>query len=287
MAERAVSPILGTDHQSGSGVPGLGSPRGPARDAARAADAREVRRGHPGPREGRRAELRAQVGRLSLPRLQGRRRGRAHQPQHQAADPLLPRGRGRRPRAAAGALRARRRALRRAAQRARRPARVRDPAGAHPSGEVARRHAGREDAGRVRRLRPAGAGRHVVRRPPVRRAPAGDGGGAGWPHRPLLPDPHHHRPVRGRGLVPPLRGRRARRRGRQAAGRDVPAERPHHAEDQARAHRRRRGRRLPRAQDLDARAAAARQPAARACTPTASCSTWASARASPRSVAPS
>ena len=74
-----------------------------------------------------------------------------------------------------------------------------------------------------------------------------------------------------------VRGRRARRRGRQAAGGDVPAERPHHAQDQARAHRRRGGRRLPRAQDVDARAAAARQPAARACTTTASCSTSASA----------
>ena len=70
-------------------------------------------------------------------------------------------------------------------------------------------------------------------------------------------------PAAGRGVVQPVRGRRARRRGRQAARRAVPAERPHDAQDQARAHRRRRGRRLPRAQDHHAGAAAARQPAAR------------------------
>ena len=89
----------------------------------------------------------------------------------------------------------------------------------------------------------------------------------GRPRRPVLPDPDDDRPGRGRGVVPPVRGRRARRRGRQAAGRAVRRERPHHAQDQARAHRRRRRRRLPRAQDQHARAAAARQPAARPVRP--------------------
>ena len=105
--------------------------------------------------------------------------------------------------------------------------------------------------------------------------------------RPVLPDPDHHRPGAGRGVVPPVRGRRARRRGRQAAGRAVRRERPHHAQDQARAHRRRRRRRLPRAQDQHARAAAARQPPARPLRATASCSTSASAPASPRPAGPS
>ena len=39
----------------------------------------------------------------------------------------------------------------------------------------------------------------------------------GRARRALLPDPHHHRPGRGRAVVRPVRGRRARRRGRQAA----------------------------------------------------------------------
>ena len=69
---------------------------------------------------------------------------------------------------------------------------------------------------------------------------------------------------RGGALVRAVRGRRARRRGRQAARRAVHPERPHHVQDQARAHRRRGGRRLPRAQEQHPRAAAARQPAARA-----------------------
>ena len=119
-------------------------------------------------------------------------------------------------------------------------------------------------------------GDDVVRRPPVRRAPRGAGGRARRPRRPLLPHPHHHRPGGGRGLVPPVRGRRPGRRGRQAAGGDVPAERPHHAEDQARAHRRRgRGRATAstRPRPPSARCSAR---SCSACTPTGSCSTSAS-----------
>ena len=72
------------------------------------------------------------------------------------------------------------------------------------------------------------------------------------------PDPDHHRPRDGGPVVRALRGRRPRRRGRQADGRAVPAQRADHAQDQARAHRRRGGRRLPAAQDLDRGGAAAR-----------------------------
>ena len=139
----------------------LGSPRGPARDAARPADAREVGQGDPGPRQARRADLRAQVGRVPVHRVPGRRRGGADQPQHQAADPLLPRARRRDQGAAARAVRPGRRGLR----RGRRQAGVRGAAGAHPPGQEPRGHAGREDPGGVRRVRPPGAGRRVVRRP--------------------------------------------------------------------------------------------------------------------------
>ena len=162
--------------------------------------------------------------------------------------------------AAARALRARRRDLR---ARIGQAAGVRDAAGADPPGEVAHRHARREDAGQLRGLRPARARRHVVRRPAVLRAPGRARGAARRPERPVLPDPHHRRPGDGRGVVRAVRGRRARRGDREAAARAVQAERPHHDEDQARAHRRRGAGRLPRAQDLHPRAAAARQPAAR------------------------
>ena len=95
------------------------------------------------------------------------------------------------------------------------------------------------------------------------------------------------RPREGRGVVPPVRGRRARRRGRQAAGRAVRRERPHHAQDQARAHRRRRGGGLPRAQDQHARSGPCSAACCSVCTTTASCSTSASAPASPRPAGPS
>ena len=235
--------------------------RGPARDAARAADAGQVGQGDPRPGEVRRADLRAEVGRVPLHRLPGRRRGRAGQPQHQAADPLLPRGRRGDPGAAAGAVRARRRDLR----RDRRPAGVRDAPGADPPRGVA------GSTCWPRRRRPAyvafdllALGRRVVRRPPVRRAPGRAGGGAGRASDgPLLPDPDDRGPGRGRAVVQRVRGRRARRRGRQAARATY--------EQNARTmlkikHERTadvRGGRLPRAQDLHPGAAAARQPAAR------------------------
>ena len=159
----------------------VSGPCGPARDAARAADARQVGEGDPRPGEVRRPVVRAQVGRLPLPGLQGRRRGRAGQPQHQAADPLLPRGGRRGPRAAARAVRARRRALRGLRDRRRRLEFETLQERIHPAEPD--RHAGRETPGRLRRLRPARARRRVVRRPPVRRAARRPRGGAGRPRR--------------------------------------------------------------------------------------------------------
>ena len=170
---------------------GLRSRRGPARDAARPADAREVGEGHPGPREARRAQLRAQVGRVPVRRLQGRRRGGAGQPQHQAADPLLPRGRRRDARAAA-------------ASAACSTGRSSSPSGDRLEFEVLqeRIHPAASRIAMLAEKTPASyvafdllaLGDDVVRRPPVRRAARGAGGGARRARRPLLPDPHDDGP---------------------------------------------------------------------------------------------
>ena len=74
------------------------------------------------------------------------------------------------------------------------------------------------------------------------------------------PHARHAGPRARRRLVRPVRGRGPRRRGREAPRRRVPARQARDAQDQARAHRRLRGRRLPLAQERarDAR----RQPAA-------------------------
>ena len=81
-------------------------------------------------------------------------------------------------------------------------------------------HAGREDPGLVRGLRPAGARRPRPVRGALRRAaPPARGVGA---HRWAPECPRHpgdRRPRRGRRLVPPLRGRRLRRRDGQAGRR--------------------------------------------------------------------
>ena len=97
-------------------------------------------------------------------RVRRRRRGRAAVAQRQAADALLPRGRGVVP---GRALRARRRD-RRGVVRHARPA--------HPPGEVAHRAPGRRDAGALHRLRRAGARRRRAARAQLRRAPRGAGG---------------------------------------------------------------------------------------------------------------
>ena len=174
-------------------------------------------KGIPDPAKHGGLELRAQVGRVPLHRVPRRRRGRAGQPQHQAADPLLPRGRHGDQGAAARAVRARRRALRGTQQRRGRPPGVRDAPGAHPPRCLPGQPAGRADTGRVRGLRPAGPRRRVVRRPPVLRAPRGAGVGAGRAGRSLLPDPHDRGPRGRRAVVQRVRGGRARRCGRQAA----------------------------------------------------------------------
>ena len=95
----------------------------------------------------------------------------------------------------------------------------------HPA-DVARHLLAEKTPAGVRRVRPARARRRVVRRPAVRRTAGRAGGGARRARRPVLPDPHHHRPGRGRGVVRPVRGRRARRGRGQAAGRAVPARTP-------------------------------------------------------------
>ena len=68
-------------------------------------------------------------------------------------------------------------------------------------------------------------------------------------------------------LVHPVRGRRPRRRGRQAARRHLPARQAHDVQDQARAHRRLRGRRVPLAQERRDRGVAAARAVRRRRTP--------------------
>ena len=107
--------------------------------------------------------------------------------------------------------------------------------------------------------------------------------------RPVGP-PHADHDGRGRGaaLVHRVRGRRARRRDRQAARHHLPAGQAGDVQDQAHPHRRLRARRVPLAQDLDRRQAAGRLAAARALQRrAASFSTSASSVRSPRSDGPS
>ena len=227
--------------------------RGPARDAARPADARQGGQGGPRPAaEARRAELRAEVGRLPLPGLQGRRRGGAGQPQHQAADPLLPRGRRRDARAAA------RRGACSTASCSWRPGdrlefevlqeRI------HPAASRIEM-LGREDP--RRRSWPSTCSPSATSRTSTGRSPSAA--------------PPWRRRSAGLDAAPCYLTRTTRTRRRPSGGSTssrVPGstawspsrwarrtvERPHDAQDQARAHRRRRRRRLPRAQDQHARA---------------------------------
>ncbi len=77
--------------------------------------------------------------------------------------------------------------------------------------------------------------------------PSGASAGEGARRReaPDLPHPGHRRPRAGQAVVRAVRGGGARRRHRQAAGRPVRRGQARHVEDQARAHRRLRGGRLP------------------------------------------
>ena len=104
--------------------------------------------------------VRAQVGRLPLPRVPRRRRGRAAVQSGPAARPLLPGGGERAARAARLRVRARRRD-RGAGGRA---ALVRRPAAAHPSRGEPRRRGWRGSSRRSHRLRPAGRRRRAVAR---------------------------------------------------------------------------------------------------------------------------
>ena len=184
------------------------------------------------------------MGRLPLHRLPGRGRGRAGQPQREAADPLLPRaGRGAPPRAPRP-LRARRRDRHRRAE----GPRLRRALPAHPPGREAHPPAGRVDAGVVRRLRPAGPRRPLLHGDALRQAPrrAREAAGEGTPAGP--PDAGHRGPRRGQRLVLPLRGRRAGRGGRQAGGPALPARQAGHGQGEAPADGRLRRGRVPHAQ---------------------------------------
>ena len=218
--------------------------------------------GVPAPGLGRgRAGVRAEVGRLPLHRVPRRRRGRARQPQREAADPLLPRGRRGGPALAARALRRRRRDRR----AHRRPARLRRAAAAHPPGRHPGATARRGDAGVVRGLRPARARRRrpdgapfAERRTTLERARRGVAA-ADPPHAGVSADLDE-----GARWFERLRGRRARRGDLQAARLHLPARQAGDAQGQARAHRRLRRRRA--SGRTSRRAPTARRSSARSCS---------------------
>ena len=171
-----------------------------------AADARQGGQGHRGPR-GAGRQLRAEVGRLPLDRLPLRRPRRDRQPQREADDPLLPRGRRGGPGQPPRAVRRRRRDHRRAAGRG--PARLRPAEPAHPPRRQPGEEAVGRDAGALRGLRPAGPRRRGPHRAAVPRAA---GAARAGPGRRAGADPPHardHRPRRRRRVVHRVRGRRA------------------------------------------------------------------------------
>ena len=159
----------------------------------------------------RRAALRAEVGRLPLHRVPGRRRDRARQPRHQAPDALLPRGRRRRPRAAARAVRPRRRADRRVGDRLEfersRSASTRPSRGSRSSPRRRRRRSSRSTCSRSTTSRCPD---------PARRATC-----AARARRSRIAPAVHLTPRRRSGeaaqLVRAVRGRGPRRRRREAA----------------------------------------------------------------------
>ena len=105
--------------------------------------------------------------------------------------------------------------------RDRRRPRLRRPATAHPPGRVAGQPPGRRDPGVVRRLRPARARRRDLRDAPLRERRELLEAELGAVEPPLHLTPGHRRPRPGGRLVRALRGRRARRRDRQAARRHL------------------------------------------------------------------
>ena len=115
----------------------------------------------------RRLAVRAQVGRLSRARVQGRRRALHPEPRPEAARPLLPRARGHAARRAARALRARRRDRDRAPTAASTSTRC---CCASTRRRRASQHARGGRTGVVRRVGPARARRRRPARAPARRA---------------------------------------------------------------------------------------------------------------------
>ena len=89
------------------------------------------------------------------------------------------------------------------------------------------------------------ADRGEDRRPSLRRTAAAPGGPGRRPARPLDADPLHHRPWRGRPLVPRVRGCRVRRHSGQAPGRRLCGRQAGDGQGQAPPHRGLRGGRLP------------------------------------------
>ena len=165
---------------------------------------------------------------------------------------------------------------------------LRGAAAAHPPGRIAGDDAGRADAGLA--SSPSTCWPSATTTTPVARSPSAaplsrtrlaDARAADPPHA------DHHRPRRCAALVRRVRGRRPRRRDRQAARRHLPARQARHVQDQARrapptacspASAGTRPRRTP------------RRWSARCCsastTTRASCSTSASSAPSPPSGAP-
>ena len=197
--------------------------------------------------DGRRLAVRAEVGRLPRARLPRRRRDLHAVARPQAARPLLPRT----GRPAAG------RAARSAASSTARSSSPRDgalavrvPAPAHPPGRVARQDARRGVAGAA--SSPGTCSRSATRT--CARRPQGERRARLEAVLGGVEPPIHLTPAtRDRATAPDwferLRGRRARRRRREATRRAVPAGQAGDAQDQAPAHRRLRRGRLPLAQE--------------------------------------
>ena len=96
-------------------------------------------------------------------------------------------------------------------------------------------------------------GRDLRARPQAERRAAARAGARATPRGRVHLTPCSRDRAVAAGLVPPLRGRRARRRDRQAREHDLPARQARDDQGQARAHRRLRGGRLPLAQERPGR----------------------------------
>ena len=202
---------------------------------------------------GRRLAVRAEVGRLPLRRLPRRRRDRAGQPQRAAVHPLLPRAARAAARRAPGSVRRRRRD-RRAGERRPRP-RLRRAAAAHPSRRS--RASAASPPRRRRRSSPStsspSATRSLLDTPLAERHARLVDALALDPAQPVYLCPSTTDADVARRLVRRVRGRRPRRRDRQAARRSVHARQAHADQGQAPPHGRLRGRRLPRPQGRQGR----------------------------------